>query len=281
MSRLGKFWHMMIGRPFRLAYQDYPGTGPTVVLLHGIASDADFWEPLVPMLRFSNYRVIVPELLGHGRSPAPRYINYTSDDQARAVLALCRRLKLKRIILVGHSMGSLVATRVADLQPELVRRLVLYEPPLFADVPEFRNHQRRRAFYLGLYERIAANPPGPFTITRLVARISKNWTKFLATDQAWIPIERSLRNTIIQQHGYDELKDIAISTDIVHGRFDVVVARSNLKKLLAHNQNVQFYRTTDRHGLSKGSAKRLTQLITRYQKTNKAKGGVDAGNLER
>jgi pimeloyl-ACP methyl ester carboxylesterase len=226
----------------------------------------------VTLLREGRYRIIVPELLGHGKSPAPGYIPYTSDDQAKAVLTLCRRLELGQIILVGHSMGTLVATRLATLQPALVRRLILYEPPLFADMSEFRTHQRRRDFYFDIYERIAKNPSGSFTMTRLLSRISKNWTKFLESQETWIPIERSLRNTIIKQQGYEELRDIAIATDIVHGRFDVVVTRANLKKLLSHNQNVRFYRTTDRHGLSKPSARYLARLIGQVNSGDATKG---------
>lgn len=256
-----KFWYGRLRRPLLLHSRRF-GWGPqAVVLLHGITSDGSFWQPLIDLLPGDEYTIIVPDLLGHGRSPKPHFINYTTDDQARAVVRLLARERVRGAIIVGHSMGSLVASRVATLSHRRVRQLLLYEPPLYGDVPEFRTHARRRKFYFGIYERIAANKPGRLTMTRVVARISKSWAKFLVSEQDWLPIERSLRNTIIGQRSFEELKDTAIQTDIVHGRLDVAVSRAGLKSMLAHNPKIKFYKTTDRHGLSKRSARYLARLI--------------------
>lgn len=256
-----KFWHVRLGRPFNLQYLRI-GHGPqTVVLLHGIASSSTFWNRLVQLLPPDDYTVIVPDLLGHGNSPKPQFIDYTTADQANAVVRVLRKLKIERCILVGHSMGSLVATRVGTIEPNRIARLLLYEPPLFAAVPEFKTHTRRAKFYMGIYERIAKNPAGMLTMTRVVATVSRNWLQFLNSEQNWLPIERSLRNTIIKQTSFEELKDIAVQTDIVHGRLDVAVPRIGLKKTLEHNPNINFYRTTDNHGLSQRSARYLARLI--------------------
>jgi len=256
-----KFWYGSLRRPFNLNVRRF-GYGPQVlVLLHGIASDGNFWEPLVALLPEDEYTILVPDLLGHGESPKPDYVDYTTADQARAVVRLLRRQRVRRCVLVGHSMGSLVASRVGTMQPKRISRLLLYEPPLFAAVPEFKTHTRRAKFYLNIYERIAKNPTGLFTMTRVVATISRNWIKFLSSEQTWLPIERSLRNTIIRQTSFEELKDIAIQTDIVHGRLDIAVPRADIKKSLRHNPNISFYRTTENHGLTKRSARYLAQLI--------------------
>ena len=258
---LNRTWHQRLHQPFRLAYTTFGrGTQP-ILLLHGLACDRTFWNPLIAQLDPEQYTVIVPDLLGHGQSPSPGYINYSSADQAQAVAALCGQLGVDKCVVVGHSMGCLVATRLATQQPSLVERLLLYEPPLFADVPEFRTHQRRRAFYFGIYERIAQIPPGGVLMTRMLSRVAKKWARHLANEQTWLPIERSLRNSIMQPHGFEELRDTTVLTDIVHGRFDVVVPRSGLKKMLAHNKNIRFYRTTDRHGMSKLSARHLAKII--------------------
>ncbi len=258
---LSWLYHSYLRVPFRLAY-DRIGTGKTtIVLLHGIASDRSFWKPLIAQLDPAEYTIIAPDLLGHGASPKPPYIRYSSDDQARAVMALCKQLRLRSVVIVGHSMGCLVATRLASEYPGFFQRILLYEPPLFADVPEFKTHRKRRAFYFAIYDRIAQNPAGALTMTRLVARLSKNWTRFLESEQTWLPIERSLRNNIMQQTSYEELKDITIATDIVHGRFDVAVSRVNLAKMLQDNANIRFYRTTDRHRMSKRSALYLKNLL--------------------
>jgi pimeloyl-ACP methyl ester carboxylesterase len=236
----------------------------------------------VRLLPMKDFTIIVPDLLGHGHSPKPQYIDYTTADQTRAVIQLLRRLGIKHCILVGHSMGSLVATRVAATIPHSIDRLLLYEPPLFAAVPEFKTHSRRAKFYLNLYERIAKNPAGMLTMTKVVATISRNWLTFLSSEHTWLPIERSLRNTIIQQTSFEELKDIAVQTDIVHGRLDVAVPRAGLEKSLQHNPNIRFYRTTDNHGLSQRSARYLARLIApdadvlQNRKAKKTKKGKTA-----
>jgi len=261
MKYFVKLWHNRLGRPFRLAYLSYPGTGVPVVLLHGIASNKEFWLPLVDELAARGRRVIVPDLLGHGGSPSPDYIDYSTADQAKAVIALLNKLRVRQYVLVGHSMGSLVASRIASLRPDAAAKLILYEPPLFADIPDFKTHHKRRQFYFGIYDKIAQNPNKRLTMTKLVARISNNWTKYLASEQTWLPIERSLRNSIMDQTSYEELRDIAIDTDIVHGRLDVVVSRTGLRKMFGHNDKIKFYKTTDRHKLSNSSAKFLAGLL--------------------
>jgi pimeloyl-ACP methyl ester carboxylesterase len=241
---------------------DIPGTAGTVVLLHGIASDKVIWQPLIELLAARGYRVVAPDLLGHGESPAPDYIRYSTGDQARAVVALLNKIGVRRCVLVGHSMGGLVASRIVSREPQRVERLILFEPPLYADIPEFKTHAKRRQFYFNIYDRIAANPARRITMAKLVAKTSRNWTKYLTSDQSWLPIERSLRNSILSQTSYEELKDIAIDTDIIHGRLDMAVSSAGLKKMLAGNQNIRFYRTTDRHNISKRSARFLSDLIT-------------------
>ncbi|MCA9325896.1 alpha/beta hydrolase [Candidatus Saccharibacteria bacterium] len=278
MKLLKQIWHKNLKQPFRLVYTSYPGHKEPVVLLHGIASNKEFWQPLATLLSQQGHIVIVPDLLGHGGSPTPDYIRYSTGDQARSVVALLNKLNIKRYALVGHSMGALVASRVAAMRPEKVAKLVLFEPPLFADIPEFRSYQKRRQFYFDIYERIAQNPKRGLSMTKLVAKVSDNWTKYLVSDQAWLPIERSLRNTIMSQTSYEELSDTAIETDIVHGRFDVAVSSVGLKKMLAHNPNIRFHKTTERHNISKLSATFLANLI--LGDVNVKKRRNHASNLE-
>lgn len=269
---LDRLWHHTLRVPFRLAYRVYGGTGDTVVLLHGIASEGAFWQPLITELQATtSFQIIVPDMLGHGKSPTPQYIEYSVDDQVRALLVLLRKLRVQRMVLVGHSMGCLIATRLASRHPEItVDQLVLYEPPLFTSVPGFETPSRRQQFYRRLYERIAENPAGKFTTTQVVAKVSKNWQRYLESDQTWLPIQRSLRNTIMNQKSFEELRDIAIKTNIVHGRLDVVVPPHGLRRKLASNKNIKLYRTTDRHRLSRASATMLTKLLSQINSKDEA-----------
>jgi pimeloyl-ACP methyl ester carboxylesterase len=96
------------------------GSGPTVALLHGLGGAASNWMLVAPALS-ERFRVLVPELPGHGGSSALPGPAETLDPYADRVAALLPA----PAVLVGHSLGAVVALRLASRSPELVRGLVL------------------------------------------------------------------------------------------------------------------------------------------------------------
>jgi pimeloyl-ACP methyl ester carboxylesterase len=104
--------------------QDGPPDAPALLLIHGNASTARWWDELVPMLTRS-HRVIRIDLLGYGRSAKPADRSYALPDQAHRVGAAMDRLGVERVIAVGHSSGGAAATALAEHRPDLVAALVL------------------------------------------------------------------------------------------------------------------------------------------------------------
>ncbi|MCX2180205.1 alpha/beta fold hydrolase [Streptomyces sp. SKN60] len=104
--------------------QDGPRDAPALLLIHGTASSARSWDPMVPLLTGS-HRVIRIDLLGHGRSAKPDDRSYEIPDQAGRVGAALDRLGVGRAVVVGHSSGGVVATALAEQRPELVTALAL------------------------------------------------------------------------------------------------------------------------------------------------------------
>ena len=98
-------------------------TGPVVCLIHGIASRAAQWEQVMATLG-DHYRVIAPDLLGHGLSAKPRG-DYSLGAQACGVRDLLAALGHDRVTLVGHSLGGGIAMQFAYQFPERVERLAL------------------------------------------------------------------------------------------------------------------------------------------------------------
>ncbi|NUU61172.1 alpha/beta fold hydrolase [Paenibacillus agri] len=89
-----------------ICYSDQ-GKGEAIVLLHGFCGSAEYWEKVIPRLSGS-YRVIAPDLRGHGESDAPLGA-YTIESMADDVLALLDALELSKVTLLGHSLGGYVA----------------------------------------------------------------------------------------------------------------------------------------------------------------------------
>lgn len=255
-------WHKWLRRPYKLAAIQAGQGQKTVVLLHGVGASGAVWQSLIAQLDPKEWRVIAPDLLGFGESPKPQWPDYAVLTHANAVVALLKRLGVKgQVTILGHSMGTLIATHIAATYPKRVKRLVLYEPPLYADDPEFRAHMRRREYYFALYEFIAGHPQLAFTQAQRLWRIAKRLLGLHLSEEEWTPFERSLRNTIMRQTAYSELHNIHVPTDIVHGRFDLVVTRKDLRRMYKQNHKITWHTVSDFHGISARSARYLAALL--------------------
>ncbi len=238
------------------------GEGESVVLLHGIASSGEAWRPLVTQMADQKARLFAVDLLGFGNSPKPADASYDVIMHAQMVLAALRRARVRPpYTLVGHSMGCLVAVHLAAHHPRLIKRVILFEPPLFVDVPEFRTHQKRRAQYFKFFEYIIERPELALAQGRALFRTIRKLSGFALSNEMWTPFERSLRNTIMNQQAYRELHQIAVPTDIIHGRFDFVVTRADVKEMFTKNKNIKLHIANRFHGISPLSARYLARLI--------------------
>ncbi len=120
------YWHNAhAAMPLFVAHE---GAGKPVVLLHGLTGTHEYFSRLADTLAKRNL-VIAPDLLGFGRSAWPD-IAYTVDEH---LSALEKVLPKEPFVLVGHSMGSLLALAFARQHPERVAGLILISPPSIQD----------------------------------------------------------------------------------------------------------------------------------------------------
>jgi pimeloyl-ACP methyl ester carboxylesterase len=111
----------------RLAYA-VVGTGPAVLLLHGLGGTADFWQPVVARLA-GDFTLICPDLLGFGYSDKPR-LRYTLARHAGAMLAVTRAAGIQApCAIVGHSIGGVVAAALCALDTLVITRVALAATP--------------------------------------------------------------------------------------------------------------------------------------------------------
>lgn len=124
----------------KVSFQD-TGRGNAVVLLHGFLEDKSMWNKMIPHLA-KRFRVISLDLLGHGQSDCYGYI-HTMEDQADMLFTLLADLRLRKISLLGHSMGGYVALAFAELYPDHLRALILLNSSAQADSNERKNNRDR------------------------------------------------------------------------------------------------------------------------------------------
>jgi pimeloyl-ACP methyl ester carboxylesterase len=124
------------GEEVRMAYMDVPplGTpnGHSIVLLHGFNFGGFYFEEPINVLRKEGFRVVVPDQIGFGRSSKP-VISYTFNDLAFDTKRLLTSLKIEKAMILGHSMGGMLATRFAALYPDIVERVVICNPIRLVD----------------------------------------------------------------------------------------------------------------------------------------------------
>jgi pimeloyl-ACP methyl ester carboxylesterase len=121
---------------YELVYDTYGTKGPLVVYLHGLLLDADLNRGIAEALAARGHRVVLLDLLGHGRSGAPTHASaYRIDSYADQVFALLDELGEERAVLGGMSLGANVSLFAASRHPERVTALVLEMPVLEWAVP--------------------------------------------------------------------------------------------------------------------------------------------------
>lgn len=198
------------------------GSGPPVVLVHGIASTAATWHAVLPLLR-ERHRCITIELLGFGASPAGR--EYTAEEHVRALRATIRRLRLpKPYTLIGHSLGALLGARYARAHRRELDRLLLVAPPVYLAEDEITRPMLRMTtgLYRQAYELLQQHPEFTVGAGGAVARLFPPGV-FELGEHNWAAFTGSLRNCIVQQSLLADLTEVrtqGLPVDVLYGALD-------------------------------------------------------------
>ena len=218
------------------------GSGPTVILLHGLGGSTQVWQLNIAALA-EKYHVVVPDQIGFGKSDKP-LVNYRIRTYVDFLDQFCKQLKIERASLVGNSMGGWIAAAYTASFPDRVDKLVLVDAAGHAPPKDFDT----RVFY-GL------NPTTRDGMKVLVAKVfyNKLFLTDAAIDQAIAArlaagdgyTINSITESIIRGEDYldDTVKTIKRPTLLIWGKQDglVPVAEGELfKKDIAGSQLVVF-----------------------------------------
>ena len=185
------------------------GSGPTVILLHGLGGSVQNWNYTIAPLAQQSH-VFVPDQIGFGKSDKP-VINYRVRTYVDFLDQFCKQLKIERATLVGNSMGGWIAAAYAIAFPEKVDRLVLADATGYAPAADFD--------YKSLY---ALNPSTREGMKQLATKVFFN--KMFSTDSV---IDQLLAQRMSAGDGYtinSLIESVGRREDFLDGQFAKIKA---------------------------------------------------------
>lgn len=207
------------------------GAGPAVVLIHGIASSSVTFENLVPLIEQS-HRVISIDLLGFGQSPAPDAATFTIEEHVDSLARTLDSLNLREpFVLVGHSMGGLIATRYAATEKGRLRKLVLVSPPVYVTPAAVGDPLERATLglYLKLYEFLRLNKEFTMNAAAGLGRLIPIKGVLEVSESNWRAFVLSLENLIERQTTVSDLAAVSVPVEVVYGALDPFLVPAGMR----------------------------------------------------
>ena len=223
-------------------YTEIRGSGDPVVFLAGLQGSTKYWGRAFDPLAVE-HRLIFVDALGFGRSPWPRDIAYTLDDQ---VAALRRTLVAKgataNVTLVAHSFGTIIAANYAARFPDEVSRIVLLGTPIFASEQQARERIRNMTALGALFTfnrplaNLACMTMCAFRplLRRLLPRLRPELDPDVVADSVLhdLPaVDGSVNRVLLTEPIQAALQRVGAKAVLVHGRADAVTPLEDARKV--------------------------------------------------
>lgn len=189
----------------------------TVVLIHGIASDSTTYEKSLEYFNnvasLKKVRFVAFDLLGSGKSLKDNELNYDYKDQIEALHNSIKELKLETpLVLVGHSMGALIATKYAADYKNVVSQLILVSAPTYTteDLKSARFKAEMEAF------------------KKIVAVKDKKYID----DKAF---NNEVEKIVLDKGNYKRLLGLKTPTTLIYSNSDQTIMPPNIRKVVREN----------------------------------------------
>jgi pimeloyl-ACP methyl ester carboxylesterase len=204
--------------------------GPVLVFLHGGGDSWHSWDRVFPLIP-ARYHVYALTLRGHGLSDHPEH-GYATDDFAADVLDFLKQKEIHQATLIGHSLGSFVAQRQVETDPDRIARLVLIGSGTTLNETA-NDHNQPFAFFATLQDPIPASFARDFQASTIHAQVpAANFELWVAEAQRVTAV--TLRGIAHDFHSNSsELGKIKIPVLIFWGDHDEIFSRADEDKLVA------------------------------------------------
>jgi len=236
------------GQHLKMAYMDVvPKTAPngkTVILFHGKNFGGYYWTNVIRALIDRGFRVIVPDQIGFGKS-SKAYIHYSFHEMAKWNKQLLDSLGVTKTMVLGHSMGGMLATRFALLYPEKTEKLLLENPIGLEDyrtfVPYINTEQQYQTELKATAESIKKYYQGSYfkswrqaydELVRIAAGVT-----YSADYPRWAKVAALTFTMIYEQPVVHEFQNLKVPTVLFIGKDDHTIVG---KALLSAEQQAKY-----------------------------------------
>jgi cis-3-alkyl-4-acyloxetan-2-one decarboxylase len=235
----------------------------TVVFLHGLGNSSLSWDAIVEKVP-KEYNIVTVDLLGFGKSPKPGWAKYTALQHAISLRRTLKKLHITHsdVIVVGHSLGAFVAIQYAKKYHGHVKHLVLCSPPFYQPDTSQAKGAALDEMYRKIYTNMQNNPEYILTAGKILKNYI-NLNKGIDIRPETLPAYvKSLEACIINQSSFEEVRRLSVPIDIIYGRLDVLLIRSNLIQVRdKHPDRVTLHAITAGHEVAGMYVTRLAKLL--------------------
>lgn len=215
-----------------------------VIFVHGIATDSSSFTNAIKYLEgtrsLREVRFVAFDLLGSGKSTNNNKLNYDYKDQLTALNDAINKLKLKiPIVLVGHSMGALIATKYANTYKKTIAKLILISPPIYT-------------------EKDLDNPAFKAGMKLFVDAVSIKNRKILEEKS----FKNSINKIVLNRKNYHNFVELKTPAVLIYGSLDKFIAPYNIPKILKENPKyLKAIKTEGRHGVSRDKYTKMVGIL--------------------
>lgn len=223
-----------LGAKLYVAFDSGGNNKPTIVLIHGIAATSKTWDIFLKEIDTKAYRVVAIDLLGFGKSPKPKKCEYSVDDHVEYLDRTIRRLRIHTpFILIGHSMGAIIAARYNCQYRKKIKEIFLLGLPLYINDPQLHTNISKayNDLYIKVYEFLLKSKSFAIKSSQNIRKLLRIEDGLSITEETWESFKLSLKNTIINQNTYNDIKRIKTPIHVVYGSLDEFLVQKNIERI--------------------------------------------------